>query len=77
MGLSVWRTLLSSGDSDLIHRAAVAIRKLYFLFVILLETVPLDSCLVFSVAIRKLYFLFVILLETVPLDSCLVFSYHV
>ncbi|GAB5030464.1 unc-45 family protein [Nannochloropsis oceanica] len=27
MGLSVWRTLLSSGDSDLIHRAAVAIRS--------------------------------------------------
>jgi len=28
-GLGVWRTLLSSGDRDLVHRATVAIRKFY------------------------------------------------
>lgn len=30
-GLKVWQTLLSSGDRDLIHRAAVTIRKFVFL----------------------------------------------
>jgi len=52
MGLSVWRTLLSSGDSDLIHRAAVAIRK-FFLFLISPETAPLDSCFVFFIIHRE------------------------
>lgn len=54
MGLSVWRTLLSSGDSDLIHRAAVAIRK-FFLFLISPETAPLDSCFVFFIIHREFY----------------------